>query len=62
MQLEKGETGGFEAMFRHGYGAPPQALDVSSTLTTGNVIFVCEYSDGSLASSSAAAVPDGTPE
>jgi hypothetical protein len=62
MQLERGDTGGFEAMFRHGYGAPPQALDVNSTINTGDVIFICEYSDGSVASTSAPSVPDGIAE
>lgn len=49
MQLAKGETSGFEAIFRHGYGAPPQALDVKSTLSEGNVQFVCHFADGSVA-------------
>jgi hypothetical protein len=49
MQLEKGETGGFEAMFRHGYGAPPQALDVKTKdESQGNTVrYVCVFSDGS---------------
>ena len=49
-------------LFEHGYGRPPQALDVNSTINTGDVVFICEYSDGSVAAASAQAVPTGTPE
>lgn len=49
MQLAEGNTSGFEAIFRHGYGAPPQALDVKSTLKGEDVTFVCHFSDGSVA-------------
>jgi hypothetical protein len=60
MQLERGDTGGFEAMFRHGYGAPPQALDVKSTLKGEDVTFVCHFSDGSVAFTESPSVPTNT--
>jgi hypothetical protein len=58
MQLEKGETGGFEAMFRHGYGAPPQALDIS----TGNseLVFRVVSPAGELDPPGAPPVPEGS--
>lgn len=45
-QLEEGDTSGFEALFRHGYGAPPQALDVKTSLNIQESTFVCHFADG----------------
>lgn len=48
-QLREGVTTGFEAIFRHGYGAPPanSTLDVRLGSGDGPVEFRCVFDDGS---------------
>jgi hypothetical protein len=57
-QLEKGETSGFEAMFRNGYGAPPQALDVRTNLNSKETVFICHFADGTPVFTGAEVVPE----
>lgn len=56
-QLRKGDTSGYETLFRHGYGAPPTNGSLSVALGSGDgpVEFRCVFDDGSDLDASSAA-------